>query len=104
MKKNKIFRKAMSLLLTLTILVGTVSICIPFLKLDAGAASITTSDGETITQERVVSSYETTYSNYASYYLNGAGEATDMVIPGLNASQDYIVQGVSYYPAKDWIS
>lgn len=103
MKKNKIFRKAMSLLLTLTILVGTVSICIPFLKLDAGAASITTSDGETITQERVVSSYETTYSNYASYYLNGAGEATDMVIPGLNASQDYIVQGVSYYSAKDWM-
>ncbi len=103
MKKNKIFRKAMSVLLSLTILVGTVSICLPYLKLDAGAASITTSDGETITQERVVTDYSTPYSNYSTYYLNGAGEATDIVIPGLNASQDYVIQGMSYYPKEDWM-
>lgn len=105
MKKNKIFRKAMSLLLSLAILVGTVSICLPYLKLDVGAAgTITTSDGETITQTQIVTSNrETTYGNYAAQYLNGAGEATDMVIPGLAASEDYVVQGISYYPAKDWM-
>lgn len=103
MKKNKIFRKAMSLLLSLAILVGTFSICLPYLKLDAGA--ITTSDGtnETVTQEAVVSDSATVYSNYAAYYLNGASESTGIVIPGLNSSQDYVIQGMSYYPQKDWM-
>ena len=100
MKKNKVFRKAMSLLLSLAILVGTLAIAIPQLKVLVSAIA---AGEETITQERVVSDYETTYSNYASYYLNGAGEATDMVIPGLHADQDYVVQGISYYPAKDWM-
>lgn len=103
MKKNKIFRKAMSLLLTLTILVGTVSICIPFLKLDAGAASITTSDGETVSQTEIVGNRESVYSSYAAQYLNGAGEATDIVIPGLDPSQDYVIQGMAYLPQKDWM-
>lgn len=103
MKKNKIFRKAMSMLLTLTILVGTVSICLPFLKLDAGAVSITSSEGETITQTSVVADSETVYSNYATNYLNGAGESTGIVIPGLDPAQDYVIQGMSYYPEKDWM-
>ncbi len=101
MKKNKIFRKAMSLLLSLAILVGTIAIAIPHLKMDVGA--ITTSDGETVTQEAVVSDSATVYSNYATYYLNGAGESTGIVIPGLNASQDYVIQGMAYYPQKDWM-
>ena len=103
MKKNKIFRKAMSMLLTLTILVGTVSICLPFLKLDAGAVSITSSEGETITQTSVVADSETVYSNYATNYLNGAGESTGIVIPGLDPAQDYVIQGMTYYPKKDWM-
>ena len=105
MKKKRILRKALSVLLAFTLVVGTISICLPYLKLDTRAAgTITTADGaETITQERVVTDYETIYSNYSTYYLNGAGEATDIVIPGLNASQDYVIQGMAYYPAKDWM-
>lgn len=101
MKKNKMFKKAMSLLLSLAIIVGTFSICLPYLKIDAGA--ITTSDGETVTQTAVVSDSATVYSNYATYYLNGAGESTGIVIPGLSASEDYVIQGMSYYPEKDWM-
>ncbi len=102
MKKNKIYRKAMSLLLSLTILVGMFAIAIPHLKVDVCA--ITTSDGETITQTEIVTTdRETIYNSYASQYLNGASEATDMVIPGLPESQDYVVQGLAYYPAKDWM-
>ncbi|MBQ4572269.1 MAG: VWA domain-containing protein [Clostridia bacterium] len=102
MKKNKIFRKAMSLLLSLAILMGTLAIAIPMMKVNVSA--ITTSDGETITQTQIVTSNrDVTYGNYAAQYLNGAGEATDMVIPGLAASEDYVVQGISYYPAKDWM-
>ena len=102
MKKNKIFRKAMSLLLSLAILVGTLAIAIPHLKVKVGA--ITTNDGETITQTQIVTSNrDTTYGNYAAQYLNGAGEATDIVIPGLDPAQDYVVQGMTYYPQKDWM-
>ena len=106
MKKNKIFRKAMSLLLSVAIFVGTVSICLPYLKLDVGAAgTITTSDGtnETVTQESVVADSATAYSNYATNYLNGAGESTGIVIPGLDPNQDYVIQGMTYYPQKDWM-
>lgn len=104
MKKNKIFRKAMSLLLSVAILVGTFSICLPYLKIDAGA--ITTSDGtnETITQTEIVTTNrEATYSSYAAQYLNGAGESTGIVIPGLATSEDYVIQGMTYYPQKDWM-
>lgn len=104
MKKNKIFRKVMSLLLSLAIIVGTFSICLPFLKLDAGA--ITTSDGtnETVTQTQIVTTdRETTYNSYAAQYLNGAGESTGIVIPGLSTSEDYVIQGMTYYPQKDWM-
>ncbi len=102
MKKNKIFRKAMSLLLSLAILVGTLAIAIPHLKVDVCA--ISTSDGETITQTQIVTTdRETIYGNYAAQYLNGAGEATDIVIPGLDSAQNYVVQGMAYYPQKDWM-
>lgn len=106
MKNKRMMKKALSLLLTLTILVGTVSIGIPFMKFNVRAAgTITTSDGtETITQTEIVTTdRETTYNSYAAQYLNGASEATNMVIPGLPESQDYVVQGISYYPAKDWM-
>ncbi len=102
MKKNKIFRKAMSLLLSLAILVGTLAIAIPQLKVNVGA--ITTSDGETITQTQIVTSNrDVTYGNYAAQYLNGAGESTGIVIPGLDPAQDYVIQGMTYYPQKDWM-
>lgn len=101
MKKNKMFKKAMSLLLSLAIIVGTFSICLPFLKIDAGA--ITTTDGETVTQTAVVSDSATVYSNYATYYLNGAGESTGIIIPGLADTEDYVIQGMAYYPQKDWM-
>ncbi len=100
MRKNKIFRKAMSLLLSLAILVGTVAIAFPLLKVSA--AEIIEIDGVSQTPI-VMTDRETTYSNYAINYLNGAGESTGIVIPGLPEPQDYVIQGMTYYPEKDWM-
>ena len=83
----KISKKIVSLLLAATMILSCFAVAIPFLKLNASAA--TTIDG--VTQERVVGtdgSYKTTYENYAATYLNGASTPTDIVIPGLNTAQD----------------
>ncbi len=99
MRKSK---RIISLLLTAIMVATTFVVAIPTLLVDADAA--VTIDG--VTQERVIGtdgSYATTYDNYAAMYLNGASSPTNIVIPGLNASQDYVIQGVTYYPDRDWM-
>ncbi len=95
-------KKVLSLVLAALMLATTFNIALPMLKLGANAA--TTIDG--VTQERVVGtdgSYATTYDNYAAQYLNGASSPTNIVIPGLVEAQDYVIQGVTYYPKRDWM-
>ncbi len=99
MRKSK---RIISLLLTAIMVATTFVVAIPTLLVDADAA--VTIDG--VTQERVVGtdgSYATTYDNYAAAYLNGASNPTNIVIPGLNAAQDYVIQGMTYYPKRDWM-
>ncbi len=94
-------KKVLSIVLAAIMIATTFNIALPMLKLDASAATI---DG--VTQERVVGtdgSYATTYDNYAAAYLNGASSPTNIVIPGLNAAQDYVIQGMTYYPERDWM-
>ena len=98
----KISKKAVSLLLAATMILSCVAIAIPFFKLNASAA--TTIDG--VSQTRIVGtdgSYARTYAGYASDYLNGASEPTNIVVPGLDPAQDYVIQGMTYYPQKDWM-
>lgn len=95
-------KKVLSLVLAAIMLATTFNMALPMLKLDASAAG--TIDG--VTQERVVGtdgSYEATYEKYAAQYLNGASSPTNIVIPGLNAAQDYVIQGMTYYPKRDWM-
>lgn len=95
-------KKVLSIVLAAIMIATTFNIALPMLKLGANAA--TTIDG--VTQERVVGtdgSYATTYDNYAAAYLNGASSPTSIVIPGLNAAQDYVIQGMTYYPKRDWM-
>ncbi len=100
-------KKVLSFVLAAIMLVTTFSVAVPVLKLDTNAAE---SIGG-ITQERVVDA--TTYEVYSNNFLNGAGQATDIVIPGLKAAytdgstspidyNDFVVQGLSYYPKQDW--
>ena len=99
MRKSK---RVISLLLTAIMVMTTFVVAAPMLLVDADAA--TTIDG--VTQERVVGtdgSYKSTYDNYAAQYLNGASNPTNIVIPGLNAAQDYVIQGMTYYPDRDWM-
>ncbi len=107
----KISKKVVSLLLAATMMLSCVAIAIPFISLDSLAAeeTITITDTVTnvdVTQKRVVGtdgSYETTYANYAANYLNGASNPTNIVIPGLDPTLDYVIQGMTYYPEKDWM-
>lgn len=101
MKKLK-GKKVLSFVLAAIMLATTFNIALPMLKLDANAA--TTIDG--VTQERIVGtdgSYKEKYDNYAAQFLNGASAPTNIVIPGLNAAQDYVIQGMTYYPKRDWM-
>lgn len=99
-------KKVLSFVLAAIMLATTFNMALPMLKLDANAAaSVTTTSGETVTQTKIVdeATRYTTYDGYAAKYLNGASNPTNMVIPGLQNSEDYVVQGMSYYPAKDWL-
>ena len=98
----KTSKRVISLLLCAIMVMTSFVVAAPMLKLGANAA--TTIDG--ITQERVVGtdgSYKTKYDNYAAQFLNGASAPTNIVIPGLNSTQDYVVQGMTYYPKRDWM-
>ena len=95
-------KRVISVLLCAIMVLTSFVVAAPMLGVEANAA--TTIDG--VTQERVIGtdgSYATTYDNYAAAYLNGASSPTDIVIPGLNAAQDYVIQGVTYYPERDWM-
>ncbi len=58
-----------------------------------------------ISQEHVIADYETVYANYQAKYFKGkeTNWPTDIVIPGLRQADDYTPQGMTYWPAKEWI-
>lgn len=62
------------------------------------------------TQAHVVSSYASAYAGYKPSYLNGFATPLDgtngnpdMVIPGLNKTDDMVPQGLAFYPKKNWV-
>ena len=103
-------KKVLSLVLAAIMLATTFNMALPMLKLDASAADGYVTNGTIastgITQTRVVDTtneaYKATYAAYASDYLDGCSEPTDIVIPGLDPNQDYVIQGMTYYPKEDW--
>ena len=58
-----------------------------------------------ITQQRVVSNYESTYRAYQKRFFKGeeTNWPTNFVIPGLGDADDYTPQGMTYWKAKEWI-
>ncbi len=103
-------KKVLSIVLAVILLVTTFSVAVPMLKLGAEAADITIGG---VSQTQIVTD-TSVYGDYAAAYLNGASRATDIVVPGLNALYtdkttdqddpgDYVIQGMSYYPEKDWM-
>ena len=100
-------KKVLSFVLAAIMLVTTFSVAVPMLKMDVGAAEIITIDG--VSQTPIVTKDNAKaildikkYDEYAANYLGGAGYSTGIVIPGLVAAQDYVIQGMTYYPKKDW--
>ncbi|MEE1502831.1 MAG: hypothetical protein UGF89_01125 [Acutalibacteraceae bacterium] len=97
MKKLK-GKKVLSFVLAAIMLATTFNIALPMLKLDASAA--TTIDG--VSQTQIVTD-TSVYNTYASNYLGGASYSTGIIIPGLDPAQDYVIQGMTYYPKRDWM-
>ena len=96
----KTSKKVISLVLTAIMIMTTFVVATPMLManaVDAGDIDISGVTQTTIVKDTSV------YDTYAANYLNGAGYSTGIVIPGLDASQDYVIQGMTYYPAKDWM-
>ncbi len=101
----KLSKKAISFLLAAVMVLSCFAVAIPFISFDALAADITI-DG--VSQTQIVkpndeAARDAAYENYAARYLNGASRPTDIVIPGLDPAQDYVIQGMTYYPDRDWM-
>ncbi len=67
--------------------------------------SITLTDGNWgVTQKRVVSNYQSVYDGYRERFFTGreSNEPTNLVIPGLLGSDDFVTQGMTYWKEKDW--
>ena len=94
----KTSKKVISLLLSVIMVMTTFVIAAPMLFANAADIEI-----NGVSQTRIVSGYETTYAKYAAEFLNGHSEPTNIVIPGLDSGDDYVTQGMSYYPQKDWM-
>ncbi len=107
-------KKVLSFVLAAIMLATTFSVAMPVLKLDTNAAEMTY-DGEGniiidgVTQKQIVTKDNANanlntskYDEYAASYLGGAAYSTGIVIPGLDAAQDYVIQGMTYYPKRDW--
>ncbi len=108
----KTSRRVISLVLCAIMVMTSFAVGFPSFKIDTEAGTVQYDENgniiiDGVTQERVVQkdndAYKTTYDNYAAQYLNGASSPTHIVIPGLNPAQDYVIQGMTYYPERDWM-
>lgn len=97
----KTSKRIISLVLCAVMVVGTFLGVGPVVSFKAEAA--VTLGG--ITQQRVVSNYESIYKGYQNRFFTGeeSNEPTNFVIPGLSSSNDYTPQGMTYWEEKEWI-
>ena len=98
-------KKVLSFVLAAIMLATTFNIALPMLKLDVEALEYD-SEGNIIidgvTQKQIVTD-TSVYDDYEASYLNGAGRSTGIIVPGLDPAQDYVIQGMTYYPERDWM-
>ncbi|MBR2867757.1 MAG: hypothetical protein IKB88_01665 [Clostridia bacterium] len=97
----KTSKKIISLVLCI-VMIATTFFCTGVLPELKAEAAITLGG---ITQQRVVSNYESTYRAYQKRFFNGeeTNWPTNFVIPGLGDADDYTPQGMTYWKAKEWI-
>ena len=94
----KTSKRVISLVLTAIMVMTSFVVAVPMLLVETDAA--TTIDG--VSQTQIVTD-TSVYDTYAANYLNGSSYSTGIVIPGLDPAQDYVIQGMTYYPARDWM-
>lgn len=97
----KTSKKVISLLLSVIMVMTCFAVAVPQLTIEA-EAQFETING--ISQSYIVpeDTRDAIYDSYAAAYLNGYGEPTDLLIPGLSETNNYVVQGMAYYPEKNW--
>lgn len=99
---NRTLKKALSCVMSLLMTVS-VSALVP----TAGAADISIGNN---TQTHVVSDYKTKNASYKEVYtagyaepLDGTNGNPDMVVPGLNSTDDMTPQGLAFFKEKNWV-
>ncbi len=103
----KAFKKAVALVLCLVMTVGIFAVAgitvDDIANLFPKAEAAITLGG--ITQQRVVSDYESKYRSYQKRFFNGeeTNWPTEFVIPGLTSNDNYTPQGMTYWAEKEWI-
>lgn len=94
----KTSKKVISFILSVIMIMTTFAVAAPMVAVAADGDI--TIDG--VSQTRIVTD-TSVYDKYAADYLGGSSKPTDIVIPGLDPEQDYVIQGIAYYPQKDWM-
>lgn len=94
----KTSKKVISLILSVIMIMTTFAVAAPLVAV--AAEGDITIDG--VSQTRIVTD-TSVYDKYAADYLGGSSKPTDIVIPGLDPAQDYVIQGIAYHPQKDWM-
>lgn len=102
----KAFKKAIALMLCLVMTIGVFAVA--GITVDDLAGLFPKAEAITIggiTQQRVISNYESLYRSYQKRFFDGeeTNWPTNFVIPGLGSSDDYTPQGMTYWKAKEWI-
>ncbi|MBR6785229.1 MAG: VWA domain-containing protein [Clostridia bacterium] len=102
----KLSKRILSFVLSLVMVASTffgLIIITPEPEAEAAANLPITIGG--ITQQRVISNYESLYRSYQKRFFKGeeTNWPTDFVIPGLGSGDDYTPQGMTYWKAKEWI-
>ena len=97
----KTSKRVISLVLTAIMVMTSFAVAIPHISIEAEAQGKTING---ISQSYIVpeATRDSIYDSYAAAYLNGYGEPTDLLIPGLTKDDNYVVQGMAYYPEKNW--
>ncbi len=94
----KTSKKVISLILSVIMIMTTFAVAAPLVAV--AAEGDITIDG--VSQTRIVTD-TSVYDKYAADYLGGSSKPTNIVLPGLDPAQDYVIQGIAYYPQKDWM-
>ncbi|MBQ4245329.1 MAG: hypothetical protein II702_10495, partial [Clostridia bacterium] len=110
-KTNRLAKRLLSLALALIMALGVCAAGIPGMIAYAetlGAVLVQLNGGDS--QRHTVANYQSAYAGYKSSLMggyavpmDGSNGNVDICVPGLSSGDNMVPQGLTYWPAKNWI-